>query len=89
MKSKLIAVGERVIIKPLSLEKKQSVIIIPNADKAAPEFGEVVSIGPAANMSDVKIGSKVFFDKYGFDILKVDGEDMSVGNASGILAILQ
>jgi len=93
--------GDRVLIKPLSESEKgkklPSGIIIPDTiDKEKPEQGKVVAVGPGRRDDDgelipvdVKVGDRVIFSKYGYDEVKVDGEEYLIVSESNILAIIK
>lgn len=91
--------GDRVVLKPLGAEdlgaKTASGIIIPETiDKEKPEQGEVVAVGEGWYQNgklmpmNVKVGDRVMFSKYGYDEIKIDGEDYFVLKQDSILAIL-
>lgn len=84
MQSKLVPLGENVIIKPLSLKPESKIFVVPNQEKKAPEYGVVVHQGA----SSLQPGDEVFFDKYSFDIIKVDDVEYSIGKSENVLAIL-
>ncbi len=90
--------GDRVVVKPVSkdeMTKSVSGIIIPeSASKEKPERGTVVAIGSgkyedgARQPVEVSIGDNVLFSKYGYDEVKVDGEEYYILSESNILAII-
>ena len=89
--------ADRVVVKPITKEEKSSFgIIIPDtADKERPAKGTVVAVGPG-KMEDgklypvtVKIGQTVLFSKYGYDEVKIDGEEYFILTESSILAIIK
>ena len=94
---KIIPLGDRVLLKPGSKEDKKSPsgIIIPDTvDKEKPETGVVVAVGEG-KIEDgklvpmrVKAGQTVMFSKYGYDEVKVDGEEFFIVREDNILAIL-
>ncbi|PIP86333.1 co-chaperone GroES [Candidatus Campbellbacteria bacterium CG11_big_fil_rev_8_21_14_0_20_44_21] len=94
---KIIPLGDRVLVKPISPENKKtkSGIIIPDTiDKERPEQGEVVAAGPGKEVSgklqklSVKKGDKVIFSKYGYDEIKIDGEEFFILKEESILAVI-
>jgi chaperonin GroES len=95
--SKLQPLGDRVIVKPVTKEEKTSAfgIIIPESvDKERPAKGTVVAVGPG-KMEDgkmlpmnVRVGQQVLFSKYGYDEVKVEGEEFYILAESNILAIV-
>lgn len=98
--SKIIPLGDRVLVKPLShdeLEKKsQFGIIIPETvDKEKPEQGKVVAVGEGRYENGklipmkIKIGDKVLFSKYGFDEVKVGDDEYFILKEESVLAIIK
>lgn len=95
----LMPLGDRIIVAPADRggEKKlASGIIIPEtADKEKPMRGTVVAVGPgkiengARIALSVKVGDEVIFSKYGYDEVKVEGEEYFILNESNILAVIQ
>ncbi len=91
--------GDRVLVRPTEAadEKSPSGIIIPDtAKKEKPETGEVIAVGPGKRGDDnelipmgVKVGDQIMFSKYGYDELKVEGEEYYIVSESNILAILK
>jgi chaperonin GroES len=100
IKSGIIPLGDRVLIKPLTPEemgnKSPSGIIIPETvDKEKPEKGKVIAVGEG-RLEDgkripvaVKVGDRVVFSKYGYDELKVEGIEYYVVSENNILAIIK
>jgi chaperonin GroES len=84
-----------------SLKRKRgtvsaSGIIIPDtAKKEKPEQGVVVAVGTGKwnddgdkrMVMDVKVGDKVVFSKYGYDEVKVEGQEYFIVSESSILGI--
>jgi chaperonin GroES len=97
-KTKIIPLGERVLIRVAKVETKtKSGIYIPDTvGKEKPEQGVVVEVG-AGRVTDkgvliapkVKRGDTVMFSKYGPDEIKIDGEEFYILNESNILAIIK
>lgn len=89
--------GDRVVVKPEGKEEKKlpSGIIIPEtAAKEKPMQGNVVAVGPG-KMDDgtmvplqVKVGDTVLFSKYGYDEIKLEGEEYYILSESSILGII-
>ncbi len=89
--------GDRVLVKPMPKDEvSTSGIIIPDsARQEAPSKGTVVAVG-AGRYEDgdllpmtVKVGDTILFSKYGYDEVKVDGQDYYILSESGVLAILK
>ncbi len=90
--------GDRVVIRPLEKQgekKLASGIILPEAaGKEQAMRGEVVAVG-AGKVEEgklvamtVKVGDKVICSNYGYDELKVDGEEYLILSESSILAVI-
>jgi len=89
--------GDRVVVKPATKEEKSaSGIIIPDTvDKEKPAKGTVVAVGEGKFEDgkrlpmNVKVGDKVLFSKYGYDDVKINGEEYYILSESSILGILK
>lgn len=95
-------IGDRVLIRPLSQDEKEgktaSGIVIPDtAEKERPEEGMVIAIG-SGKMSDegklipitnVKVGDRVLFSKYGPSEIKVDSKEYLIAREEDILAVVE
>jgi chaperonin GroES len=90
--------GDRVVVKPVSKDEKVSAagIIIPDSvDKEKPAKGKVVAVGKGRYDDgdlipmSVKVGQTVLFTKYGYDEVKVNGEDYYILAESQILAVVK
>ncbi len=91
---------DKVVVKPLSPEEAGMTtsfgIIIPEtANKEKPEQGKVIAVGPGKVGDDnklipvsVKIGDRVLFSKYGYDEVKVAGQEYLIVSESNILAVI-
>jgi len=97
-KLSLKPLGDRIVVKPSEKDgekKLASGIIIPETvDKEKPMKGEVIAVG-AGKYEDgkrvpmqVKIGDTVLFSKYGYDEVKIDGQEYFILSESSILAVL-
>lgn len=98
--SRIIPLGSRVLIRPFTkeeLEKKNSFgIILPDSgSKEKSEQGEVLAVGPGEwkegvmIVPSVVVGDRVCFSKYGYDDIKVDGEELYLIKDENVLAILK
>lgn len=92
--------GDRVVIKPADKAEEKmlaSGIIIPDTgDKEKPAKGKVVAVGPGRVGDDneivamtLKVGQTVLFSKYGYDDVKIDGEDYIILSESQVLAVIK
>ncbi len=91
--------GDRVIVRPMGLDEVETMtsfgMIIPDSAKEKPEQGTVVAVGPGKHGDDnelvpmqVAVGDTVLFSKYGFDKVKVAGEEYYILSESSILAVI-
>lgn len=92
---------DRVVVRRLTDEetgtKSASGIIIPDTvSKEKPEQGIVVAVGEGKwdedgekrMPMDVKVGDRIVFSKYGFDEIKIAGDELFIVSASSILGII-
>ena len=96
--NKIIPLGDRVLVKPLSEDLlTDSGIIIPDTvNKEKPEKGKVIAVGEG-KMTDegktippkVKAGDTVLFSKYGPDEIKIGDEEYLIVSESNILAVIK
>jgi chaperonin GroES len=92
--SKLEALFDAVIVKPLELEETMyGSIFVPDAGKDRNEQGKVVAVGPGKHTvtgtfiaNEVKIGDIVILPTMGFTKLQFDGEEFYIGPENQILA---
>ncbi len=97
-KFSILPLGDRVVVRPVDkddVSKSPSGIIIPDsANKEKPARGIVVAVGPgkyedgASVPMTVVVGNTVLFSKYGYDEVKVDGEEYYVLSESNVLGII-
>ncbi|HEY4479983.1 MAG TPA: co-chaperone GroES [Candidatus Paceibacterota bacterium] len=96
--SKIIPLGDRVILKPLSPEEMTTTvsgIIIPDTvSKEKPEQGTIIAVGEGkfddgkrVPMS-VRVGDRVVFSRYGYDEVKIEGEEYYILKEENILAVI-
>ena len=89
--------GDRIVVKPSLKEGEKrlaSGIIIPETvDKEKPAQGTVVAVGPGKYEDGervpmpVKVGDTVLFSKYGYDEVKIEGQEYYILSESGVLGI--
>ncbi len=88
---------DRVLIKRLDDERTSAGgIVIPDTASEKPSRGKVIAVGSGKILNDgkvlpltVKVGDTVLFSKYGYDEVKVDGEEYFILKEENILAILK
>ncbi|NNM83686.1 co-chaperone GroES [Candidatus Parcubacteria bacterium] len=98
-KFSLVPLGDRIVVLPSEREgekKLSSGIIIPETvDKEKPAKGSVVAVGPGKYEDgkrapmQVKVGDTVLFSKYGYDEIKIEGQEYYIIAESNILGIVQ
>lgn len=90
-KESVLPLGDRVLVKPIDVEEMNTTasgIIIPDTvSKEKPEQGIVVAIGKKVD-SDLNIGDRVVFSRYGFDEVKVKGVEYYILKEENILAVI-
>lgn len=97
-KLSLVPLGDRIVVKPSEKEgekKLASGIIIPETiNKEKPAKGTVVAVGPGKYEDgkriplQVKVGDIVLFSSYGYDEVKIEGEEYYVLTESNVLGIV-
>jgi chaperonin GroES len=89
--------GDRVVVQPSPRdEATASGILIPDTAKQdKPEQGTVVAVGNGRYDGDelvpmtVQVGDTVFFSKYGYDEVKIEGEQYFILSETNVLAIIK
>ncbi|MCR4285355.1 MAG: co-chaperone GroES [Candidatus Kaiserbacteria bacterium] len=92
---------DRIVVRRLTDEeagtKSASGIIVPDTvSKEKPEQGIVVAVGEGKwdedgekrIPMDVKVGDRIIFSKYGFDEVRIAGEELYIVSASSVLGII-
>lgn len=88
--------GDRIVVKPEAKGEKKlaSGLIIPEtADKERPAQGVVVAVGPGKFEQgqripmQVQVGDTVLFSKYGYDEVKIEGQEYLILTESNVLGI--
>lgn len=95
-KISITPLADRVLVQPASREEvSASGIIIPDTAKEKPERGTVVAVGPGKVGDDneripmtLKAGDTVIFSKYGYDEVKIDGQEYYILSESNVLAVI-
>jgi len=92
---KVKPLGENVLVKPIEEKATASGIVLPESAKEKPQEGEVVAVGSGKLVDgkkvalEVKVGDKVYFEKYGPKEIKIDNKEYYLISESDILAILE
>ena len=88
---KIRPLSDRVIVKPLEMDKKTAGGLLLPDTKEKPQEGIVINIGNGKKDEPmtVKIGDHVLFSKYGGTEYKVDNETYLIMRESDIYAIIE
>ena len=93
--SKLIPLGENLVILPLKEDTTKSSFYIPESKDAKPGQGEVIAVGPGKVTDDGKRqkpelskGDRIMFAKYAGTEVKIDGEDLLIMREDDVLAVV-
>lgn len=95
MKTKIIPLGDRVLVKPFTEidlkkkagEKSKLNFVLPESvteEKSAQ--GKVVAVG---DVKKIKVGDIVLFSKYAYDEVKHEGEDLYLIKEENVFAIIK
>ncbi|MFP4460987.1 MAG: co-chaperone GroES [Thermotogota bacterium] len=81
--------GDRVLIKPISEEKRtEGGLVLPDTSKEKPQKAEVIAIGKLEDV-DLNVGDRVIFSKYAGTEIKIDGEDYILIDSGDILGLIE
>ena len=88
---KIRPLSDRVIVKPLEMDKKTAGGLLLPDTKEKPQEGIVINIGNGKKDEPmtVKIGDHVLFSKYGGTEYKIDNETYLIMRESDIYAIIE
>jgi chaperonin GroES len=95
-KPKFLPLGDRILVKRLEPgEAKKGGIIIPDSAKEKPQQAKVIALGQGKLLEDgkrapfeVKMGDKVFINKYGGTEITINDEEHLIVREDDILAIV-
>jgi chaperonin GroES len=95
-KSKLVPLGDRVVVRPKDKEEvTKSGIFLPDTAKEKPQEGEVVAVGPGRVLDngnrvamELKVGQSVLYAKYAGTEFKVDDEEFLILREPDVLAVV-
>lgn len=88
-------IGDKIIIKKYEAEEKTvGGIVLPDSAKEAPQFAEVISIGPdilndEKKKDQISVGDKVVYSKYAGTDIEVDDEEFTICKLTDLLAIVE
>ena len=89
---------DRIVVQPgESEETTASGLVIPDTAKEKPQQGEVLAVGPGKRSEQtgeiipigVSVGDTVLYSKYGGTEVTIDGDDVLVLSARGVLALVK
>ena len=97
MASKLIPLGDKLVLRPVVQEEVlSSGIVIPDTAREKPNQGEIVAVGPGRRDDDgklipleVAVGDRVLYAKYTGQEIKVENEEYIVLTEKDILCKLE
>ena len=88
--------GDRILVERVELEEQsKGGIIIPDTAKEKPQAAQVVALGTGKNKEgnviefDVKVGDKVFIEKYAGSEVKLDDKEYTIIREDSILAVVK
>jgi len=86
---KIKPLGERVLIKPISEEKRtEGGLVLPDTSKEKPQKAIVAAVGKLEDV-ELNVNDKVIFSKYAGTEIKIDSEDYILIDATDILGIIE
>jgi chaperonin GroES len=95
-KSKLVPLGDRVVIKPKEKEEvTKSGIFLPDTAKEKPQEGEVIAVGPGRVLDngnrvkmELKVGQTVLYAKYAGTEFKLEDDEYLILREPDVLAVV-
>ena len=97
MATKLIPLGDKLVIKPVVQEEVlASGIVIPDTAKEKPQQGEIIAVGPGRLDDDgkripmdLKAGDRILYAKYSGQEVKIEQEEYIVLSEKDVLCKVQ
>lgn len=92
---KLKPIGDKIILKKLKAEAKTAGgIVLPDSAKEAPQYAEIVAIGPEIlndeeKSEQISVGDKVVYGKFAGTEIKLDDEEYIICKLADLLAIAE
>jgi chaperonin GroES len=85
---KLQPLADRIVARTLEAQAKSAAgILLPDSAKEKPVMAEVLAVGK--DVSEVKVGDKILYAKYGPTEVKVDGEELMLLKEEDVLAVVK
>lgn len=96
MKTKVIPLADRILVKRIEAEEKTAGgIVLPDTAKEKPKEGEVVAVGEGKVLDSgeraalqVKKGDRILFGSYAGTDVKIDGDEYLIMKEDDVLAIV-
>lgn len=94
-KSKVVPIGERVLVKPFTEEdlrksegkkSKLNFVLPDSVTKEKSAQGKVLAVG---RVESVKVGDTILFSKYSYDEVLHEGEELYLIKEENILAVIK
>lgn len=88
-------IGDKIVIKKsVAEETTKSGILLPDSAKEAPQYAEVLAIGPEIledekTKDQIKVGDKVVYSRYSGTEISLDDEDYIIVKLEDILAVVE
>ncbi len=88
-------IGDKIIIRKVETEQKtKGGLLLPETVKEAPQYAEVIAIGPEIladekKKDQIKVGDKVVFTKYAGTEIEIDDEKLTICKLSDLLAVAE
>ena len=102
MKTKIIPLGERVLVKPFTeqdlkksanAKSKLNFILPESVTKEKSAQGKVMAVGesnlPAGRQGKLKVGDIILFSKYAYDEVEQNGEELYLIKEENVLAVIK
>ena len=94
--SKIIAIGDKIVIKPTDPEEMTSGgVILPDVAQEETMLGTVESVGPGRILDSgspgwmqCKVGDTVMYPKFHFKKIEIDGEEYVIGREQELMVII-
>ncbi len=90
MKTKVMPLGQNVLVKPEKADKKTNTgIYLPDtSSEEKPQQGRVIAVGDSEKIK-VKKNQKVIYARYSGTEIKIDNEDCLIVKNEDILAVVE
>lgn len=93
MKTNVQPLGDRVLVKPITVEEttKAGIVLPDSVEKEKKAEGEILAIGAGEKIKalNLKVGDKVMFGKYSGDEIEIDKEELKFLKFDEVLAIIK